>query len=254
MGKSIFDIDRELLDIFEELEENGGELTPEIEEKLKLNEEEVTSKVKNYVEYINKLKADKAAIKAEKDRLAALDKSKDNTIKSLTNLVLYAINTFGKEDKKGKKFFDWGTGKVSIRPSAAVEVDTDKIEHITEILKGVFANGIFMNTLQCNDSIDSNSLLDSIQQTAIAENNIASGEVEIEDLDDIVLNVTIPVSAAKLLNGEGYKLMEQVGHTSPDNWDFKPTVDKKTLKTKIVEEGCTSNIGKVVINENLNIR
>ena len=40
MGKSIFDIDRELLDIFEELEENGGELTPEIEEKLKLNEEE----------------------------------------------------------------------------------------------------------------------------------------------------------------------------------------------------------------------
>ena len=49
MGKSIFDIDRELLDIFEELEENGGELTPEIEEKLKLNEEEITSKVKNYV-------------------------------------------------------------------------------------------------------------------------------------------------------------------------------------------------------------
>ena len=254
MGKSIFDIDRELLDIFEELEENGGELTPEIEERLKLNKEEVTSKVKNYVEYINKLKADKAAIKAEKDRLAALDKSKDNTIKSLTNLVLYAINTFGKEDKKGKKFFDWGTGKVSIRPSTSVEVDTDKIDHITETLKGVFANGIFMNTLQCNDCIDINSLLDSIQQTAIAENNIAAGEVEIEDLDDIVVNITIPVSAGKLLNGEGYKLMEQVGHTSPDNWDFKPTVDKKTLKTKIVEEGCTSNIGKVVTNENLNIR
>lgn len=254
MGKSIFDIDRELLDIFEELEENGGELTPEIEERLKLNEEEVTSKVKNYVEYINKLKADKAAIKAEKDRLAALDKSKDNTIKSLTNLVLYAINTFGKEDKKGKKFFDWGTGKVSIRPSTSVEVDTDKIEYITETLKGVFANGIFMNTLQCNDSVDVNSLLDSIQQTAVAENNVAAGKVEIEDLDDIVVNVTIPVSAAKLLNGEGYKLMEQIGHTSPDNWDFKPTVDKKTLKTKIVEEGCTSNIGKVVNNENLNIR
>lgn len=254
MAKSIFDIDRELLDIFEELEENGGELTPEIEERLKLSKEEVTSKVKNYVEYINKLKADKAAIKAEKDRLTALDKSKDNTIKSLTNLVLYAINAFGKEDKKGKKFFDWGTGKVSIRPSTSVEVDTNKIEHITETLRGVFANGIFMNTLQCNDSIDVNSLLDSIQQTAVAENNVAAGEVEIEDLDDIVLNVTIPVSAAKLLNGEGYKLMEQVGHTSPDNWDFKATVDKKSLKDKIVEEGCTSNIGKVVINENLNIR
>lgn len=220
MAKSIFDIDRELLDIFEELEENGGELTPEIEERLKLNEEEITSKVKNYVEYINKLKADKVAIKAEKDRLAALDKSKDNTIKSLTNLVLYAINTFGKEDKKGKKFFDWSTGKVSIRPSTSIEVDTNKIEHITETLRGVFANGIFMNTLQCNDSVDVNSLLDSIQQTAVAENNVAAGEVEIEDLDDIILNVTIPVSAAKLLNGEGYKLMEQIGHTSPYNLSF----------------------------------
>ena len=41
----MFDIDRELLDIFEELEENGGELTPEIEEKLKLNEEEVNLKI-----------------------------------------------------------------------------------------------------------------------------------------------------------------------------------------------------------------
>ena len=254
MGKSIFDIDRELLNIFEELEENGGELTPEIEEKLKLNEEEITSKVKNYVEYINKLKADKVAIKAEKDRLAALDKSKDNTIKSLTNLIIYAINTFGKEDKKGKKFFDWGTGKVSIRNSTSVEVDTNKIEHVTEIIKDIFANGIFTNTLQCNDSVDINSLLDSIQQTAVAENNVAAGEVEVEDLDDITINVTIPISAAKLLNGEGYNLMKQIGYTNPNGWDFKPTVDKKSLKTKIVEEGCTSNIGKVVNNENLNIK
>ena len=48
-----------------------------------------------------------------------------------------------------------------------------------------------MNTLQCNDSVDINSLLDSIQQTAVAENNVAAGEVEIEDLDDITINITI---------------------------------------------------------------
>jgi hypothetical protein len=254
MGKSIFDIDRELLDIFEELEENGGELTPEIEEKLQLNSQEITRKVKSYVAYINKLKADEAAIKSEQDRLTALKKSKDNTIKSITNLVLYAIHNFGDEDKKGKKFFDWGTGKVSIRNSTAVEVDTNKIEHVTETIKDVFANGIFTNTLQCNDSVDIDSLIDSIQQTAVAENNAAAGEVEVEDLDDITVNVTIPISAAKLLNGEGYNLMKQIGYTNPNGWDFKPTVDKKSLKTKIVEEGCTSNIGKVVTNENLNIK
>lgn len=254
MAKSIFDINRELLDIFEELEDNGGELTPELEEKLQLNEEEVTSKVKNYVDYINKLKADKAIIKAEKDRLAAIDKSKDTAIKSITNLVLYAIKTFGTEDKKGKKFFDWGSGKVSIRNTKSVELDTDKVDNISDVIRTTFSNGMFMNTLQCNDKIDVASLLDAIQQTAVVENNVAAGEVEIEDLDDITLNITIPVPASKLLNGEGYKLMEQIGHVDSNRWDVKPSVDKKALKTKIEEEGCTSNIGKVVINENLNIK
>jgi len=254
MGQSIFDIERSYLEVFEELEDNGGELTPELEEKLQLNEEEVTRKVKNYVEYINKLKADKAVIKAEKDRLAALDKSKDNTIKSLTNLVCYAIKTFGTEDKKGKKFFDWGSGKVSIRPSTSVEVNTNKVDNMVDVLKTTFANGIFMNTLQCNDSIDINSLIDSIQQTAIKEGNIEASEVEIDDMDDVTINVTIPIPMYKLLNGAGYQLMRQVGAVDSSNWDFKPTVDKKALKTKIVEEGCTSNIGKVVINENLNIK
>lgn len=251
---TIFEIERDLIAIFEELEENGGELTPEIEEKLQLNGQEVTRKVKNYVDYINKLKADEVAIKSEQDRLAALKKSKDNTINSITSLIVYAIKTFGNEDKKGKKFFDWGTGKVSIRNSQAVELDTDKIEAITNALESTFESGIFANILQCNSSIDSDALLDSIKETAIKENNVAAGEVEIEDLDDVTINITIPISAAELLNGEGYNLMKQIGFTSPNVWSFKPTVDKKKIKDKIVNQGCTSNIAEVVTNENLNIK
>lgn len=243
---TIFDIERDLITLFEELEENGGELTPEIEEKLKLNDQEVTRKVKSYVGYINKLKSDEVAIKAEQDRLAALKKSKDNTIKSITNLVLYAIKTFGNEDKKGKKFFDWGTGKVSIRNSQAVEVDTNKLEVVNNILESIFENGIFTNTLQCNESIDVEGLLD-------AANN-AADKIEIEDLDDITIEVTIPVSVSNLIKGNGYDLMKQIGVTSPNVWKFKPTVDKKAMKTKIADEGCESNIAKIVTNENLNIK
>jgi hypothetical protein len=254
MSLSIFAIDRELQEIFAELEDNGGEVTPEIEEKLKLNETQVTNKVKNYINYINSLKSDIDAIKAEKERLDGLKKTKENAIKSITNLVLYAIHTFGNEDKKGKKFFDWGTGKVSIRNSQAVEVDTSKVDYMTEVLKTTFANGIFMNTLQCNDKIDKDALLDAIQQTAIADNNIGGGEIEIEDLDDVTVNVTVPVPMSKLLDGDGYQLMRQVGAVDSSKWDFKSTVDKKALKAKIVDEGCTSNIGNVVTNESLNIK
>ena len=115
MGKSIFDIDRELYSLYDEIEEAGGEITPEIEKKLKLNGQEMTNKVKSITNFINKLKADLLAIKSETDRLAKLKKSKENTIKSLTNLVLFAIKKYGTEDKKGKKWIDWGTGKVGIK-------------------------------------------------------------------------------------------------------------------------------------------
>lgn len=244
--ESIFDIERDYLNLFEELEDNGGELTPELEERLKLNEQEVTSKVKRYVTYINKIKAEREAIKAEQNRLKALDKSKETAAKSITNLVLYAIKTFGKEDKKGKKFFDWGTGKVSIRNSVAVEIDEDKLAAINDVLETTFENGIFCNTLQCNDSIDIDGLLDAI--------NAVSNKVEIEDLDDAKIEITIPISASKLLNGEGYNLMKQIGVTSPNVWKFKSTVDKKEMKHKIVDENCESNIAKVVTNESLNIK
>ena len=99
MGKSIFDIDRELYALYDEIEEAGGEITPEMEEKLELNGQEMTNKVRSITNFINKLKADIIAIKSETDRLAKLKKCKENTIKGLTNLVLFAIKKYGTEDK-----------------------------------------------------------------------------------------------------------------------------------------------------------
>lgn len=256
MSQSIFDIERDLLAIFEELEENGGELTLELEEKLKLNDQEVTRKVKSYVGYIQKLQADQASIKAEQDRLSALAKSKQKTIQNLSNLVLYALDKFGNEDKKGKKFFDWGTGKVTTRKSTTVEVDTKKIEGVAEILNITFVNGIYANTLNQNDSIDEGAVLDACQHYINNDKYETSDpiEVETEDFDDIIIDVTVPVSVSNLMKGEGYQLMTKVGAVNPSGWKFKPTVDKKAMKAKLTDEGCTSNIAKVVTKENLSIK
>ena len=54
MGKSIFDIDKELYALYDEIEEAGGEITPEIEEKLELNGQEMTNKVKSIINYVDK--------------------------------------------------------------------------------------------------------------------------------------------------------------------------------------------------------
>lgn len=254
MGKSIFKIDKELYALYDEIEEAGGEITPEIEEKLELNGQEMTNKVKSITNYINKLKADILAIKSETDRLAKLKKSKENTIKGLTNIVLFAIKKYGTEDKKGKKWIDWGTGKVSIRKSESIEVDDKKVENLIDVLKTTIINGIYTNTLHQSSSIDSQSILDAAIHNAQIEGDITNSEVEVEDMDDIIVNVTIPVTMAKLLYGDGYSLLANMGDVAKDGWSFKPSVDKKAMKVKLTDEGCTSNIAKVVENDNLTIK
>lgn len=254
MGKSIFKIDKELYALYDEIEEAGGEITPEIEEKLELNGQEMTNKIKSITNYINKLKADILAIKSETDRLAKLKKSKENTIKGLTNVVLFAIKKYGTEDKKGKKWIDWGTGKVSIRKSESVEVDDKKVENLIDVLKTTIINGIYTNTLHQSSSIDSQSILDAAIHNAQIEGDITNSEVEVEDMDDIIVNITIPVTMTKLLYGDGYSLLANMGDVAKDGWSFKPSVDKKAMKVKLTDEGCTSNIAKVVENDNLTIK
>lgn len=254
MAKSIFDIDKELYALYDEIEEAGGEITPEIEEKLELNGQEMTNKVKSITNYINKLKADLLAIKSETDRLAKLKKSKENIIAGLTKLVLFAINKYGTEDKKGKKWFDWGTGRVGIRKSTSVELDDKKIDNLVDVLKTTVVNGIYTNTLHQSSSIDSQSLLDAAIHNTQIEGDITNSEVEVEDMDDIIVNVTIPVTMANLLQGDGYMLLANMGDVAKDGWSFKPSVDKKAMKIKLTDEGCTSNIAKVVENDNLTIK
>lgn len=240
--------------LYDEIEEAGGEITPEMEEKLELNGQEITNKVKSITNYINKLKADLLAIKSETDRLAKLKKSKENTIKGLTNIVLFAIKKYGTEDKKGKKWIDWGTGKVTIRKSESVELDDKKIEYLIDALKTTVVNGIYTNTLHQSSSIDADAIIDAAIHNAQIEGDITNSEVEVEDMDDVIINVTIPVSMSNLLQGDGYMLLAKMGDVTKDGWSFKPSVDKKAMKVKLTDEGCTSNIAKVVENDNLIIK
>lgn len=254
MGRSIFDIDRELYALYDEIEEAGGEITPEIKEKLELNGQEMTNKVRSITNFINSLNADILAIKSETDRLAKLKKSKENTITGLTNLVLFAIKKYGVADKQGKKWIDWGTGKVTIRKSETVEVNSKKLDAINDMLKVTFANGIYTGTLNQNSSVDEQALLDAIVNTAKESGDYECSEIEIEDLDDVNIEVTVPVKLTDLLKGDGYQLMTNVGAVNRDGWKFKPSIDKKLMKVKIKDDGCVSNIAEIVENDNLTIK
>ena len=131
---NIYNIQQELLAIFDELEENGGELTPELEEQLNITQEQFKSKIKDYSNVIKMLENDIAAIKEEKARLNDLQKSKEKNMERLKKIMVEAIENFGDTTKSGGKYVDYGTGKVSVRNSQAVEVEEDSVNRFVNRL------------------------------------------------------------------------------------------------------------------------
>lgn len=91
----MYDIVGQGLAIFEELEENGGELTTEIQEALTITKGELQSKGIAYIEVIGQRKSYVDRIDIEIKRLQAMKKSNQNLVDLLENKLLDAVKLFG---------------------------------------------------------------------------------------------------------------------------------------------------------------
>ena len=78
---TLYTISGDLLAVLNQLEENGGELTPEMEQALAITEGQFTEKAVDYGLAILNLEAMAEAAKAEKERLAGLQKFYENAKK-----------------------------------------------------------------------------------------------------------------------------------------------------------------------------
>ena len=114
---TLYGITAELNAILAAIEDNGGEITPEIENALAINEEQFATKAVDYGHAILNLKAMAAAAKAEKDRLAGLQKFYENTQKRLEGALSQAMQVFGQDKVEN------ATMRLSLRHTTATEVD-----------------------------------------------------------------------------------------------------------------------------------
>jgi hypothetical protein len=96
MKKSLYNIETDYINILNQVDELNGELTPELEEQLVINEKELQSKSIAYLEYIKTKEALNTRIDEEIKRLQALKKSNNNIITRLKNGLLTAVNIYGK--------------------------------------------------------------------------------------------------------------------------------------------------------------
>jgi hypothetical protein len=122
MSKPVFTIIEEHDALMSEIEDLGGEITPELAAKLFINENELANKIRAYYFIIKTKEADINLIKDEKERLDDVKKTKENAIKQLKKAVNLAVETFGTLKPSGVKGLDLGDLKVWQKKTEALEL------------------------------------------------------------------------------------------------------------------------------------
>lgn len=121
MKLSLYEIELSQLQLVEQLIENGGDLTPELEEALTLNKENLETKGTNYGLIIKQIESECDIIDAQIERLNKLKKSRNNSIERLKNNISTAMQIFDIEEIKTPIL------KINFRKSESVEVDDLKL-------------------------------------------------------------------------------------------------------------------------------
>lgn len=243
---NIFKIQQELLDIFDELEDNCGELTPELEEKLAITQEEFKNKVEDYSYVIKSLDYDLKAIKEEQARLKALYDKKEKTINKLKQIIIEAIDAFGDTKKSGVKYLDYGTGEVSVRKSEAVEINDNLLSSVGTALNDITTFNKQCNLLDVKDGV----CIDIIEYVS---KNTDLG-VSQDDLDNIDVKMELSLPLKDIDTLKGYGVLKEIAKYS-DTYKLTTSVSKSNIKPKLKMNGaCVPNLAKLVQNESLIIK
>ena len=117
MKTTIFQIEQSYNKLAEELIDNGGELTPLLEEQLAITEEQLQNKSVAYSFVIKQMDADVDIIDAEIKRLQGLKKQREKASEYLKERIKHAMHTFQIDEIKTPLV------KINFRKSESVEVD-----------------------------------------------------------------------------------------------------------------------------------
>lgn len=156
---TLYGITAELNGILAQLEELGGEITPELEQALAINEEQFLAKAEDYGHAILNLKGMAAAAKAEKERLANLQKFYENAQKRLTDALSTAMQVFGHDKVEN------ATMRLSLRHSTATEVDDlDQLpaEFKTTKVEVVADKTAIKNAIQSGEDVPGAHLVENV--------------------------------------------------------------------------------------------
>lgn len=197
---SIYEIKQDLLNIFDTIEENSGEITPEQEELLAIKQEELNIKLNNYNKALISWNADIIACKEEEKRIAAVRKKHENRINKLKEVMLDAVLTFGDTGKSGNKVVELPTVRLFTKATPKIEVDDVRIdiliEHIDSYILELYSNGCL--NLDCG--IDATNFLENINNRVLAEYGADFEPFTMMDLITLKIDITSHLNIIEYFN------------------------------------------------------
>lgn len=124
---NLFDISNDYIELISIIEENMGELTPELEQKFNEISETLDSKLNNLYLSIEQLKQEEETLKNLIEKLNKKNEIKTKQIESLKNYLKNIISNVGDLNKSGNMYKKTDLFKATIVPTEAVIVDENLI-------------------------------------------------------------------------------------------------------------------------------
>lgn len=251
--QSIFNIEADLEAIFMELEDNGGELTPEIEEKLKITQENFENKVSKYVKAIRYYEDNVSILKGRKKGIDDLLKVRENRAKRLRAVITDAVSRYGIKGKSGNRVFELWDAKLFTRNTEAVELKEDRIAVLTEeffdYARELYRQGI----LETGEDIDPTGMLEAINAVCVAKYGEDFVPFTMGDFANTRYKISFDLTPKELLTDTQYILKAFSALTYCSDVAFCTPKDSIKGYIKTIDESDLS-IAELKVNTSISIK
>ena len=122
---NLFNIIEELDRVFWDIEENEGELTPDLEGRLSVSEEEFSDKLDAYALYIKQLQGQEKVLKDEIATIQARIEANNNKAARLKTALVLALQKFGEKKDNGEYRYKTAAKSFWTQISKSVIVDDE---------------------------------------------------------------------------------------------------------------------------------
>lgn len=254
---NIYEISQNLLDIYNEVEENDGELTEELEKALTITQADFKQKVRDYASVIKQIDLDVIGIDQEVKRLKSYKESKTKLKERLSAILADAIDMFGEHTKSGGAYIDLGDEKVSVRNTTKVEVDTDTVNAIAKDVMDTYSNLTWTNGWD-EANLDIKYFIDRGKHHTRTDENgeEVSDPINIipENYKDINATIKLSIPLYRLITYNGAEFAKSLLNTT-SAYSIEGSISKTDMKKKFVSNNTTeNNIAKLVNNKTISVK